>query len=262
MKFSEVMQGMQGSGGDWALVVGDDWMTGRTAFGGLQAAIAVRAMRGALGHAAPLRTLQIAFIGPVPAGPLQVHARVLRAGKNATQLEARLMQGGEALALAIGIFGAKRPSVLERLPLKAAPPPGEPLAFQYVPGVFPTFLQHFRVRWLRGSPPFTGSTSSEIMVGMDLVDSARSASEGHALAIADMIPPIALTMLKQPAHGGTMTWMIEFLADRFDHLALTNWRVDGELLAARDGYTSQAATVWGPDGTPVAFSQQSMVVFA
>jgi hypothetical protein len=37
--------------------------------------------------------------------------------------------------------------------------------------------------------------------------------------------------------------------------------VDAELVAARDGYTSQSVMLWAPDGTPVAISRQSMLVF-
>ncbi|HVH33257.1 MAG TPA: hypothetical protein VM847_03985, partial [Tahibacter sp.] len=40
------------------------------------------------------------------------------------------------------------------------------------------------------------------------------------------------------------------------------WRVDAELVAARDGYTSQSTWIVAPDGRPIALSRQSMVVFA
>ena len=36
---------------------------------------------------------------------------------------------------------------------------------------------------------------------------------------------------------------------------------DAQLVAARDGYTSQAVTIYAPDGTALALSQQSMLVF-
>ena len=261
MLFSEVLQAMQGGGGEWTATVGEDWLQGRTVFGGLQAALAVQAMRGALGQAAPLRTVQMAFIAPLPAGSFAIQARVLRTGKSATQVEARFAQGGQTLALAIGIFGASRASALDRVPAQPPVPAGKAFAYDYIPGVMPAFLQHFKSRWLRGAPLFSGSTVPEMMFEIDLLDSAATASDLHVLAIADMIPPVALTMLRKPALGSTMTWMVEFLTGRFDGLPLEGWRVDGEMLAARDGYTSQAATVWGPGGEAVAFSQQSMVVF-
>src|SRR5690242_484925 len=106
MRFSEILRQAQGAGADWTFQAGEDWLQGRTLFGGLQAALAARAMRAVTAAAAPLRTLQVAFIAPVPPGPVRVHARVLRAGRNATQVEGRIVQGDATLCLAIGIFGA------------------------------------------------------------------------------------------------------------------------------------------------------------
>jgi hypothetical protein len=86
-------------------------------------------------------------------------------------------------------------------------------------------------------------------------------TDGHVIAIADFIAPVALSYLDAPAPGSTLTWMLEFLCDDVHHQPLTGWRIDAELIAARDGYTNQAVTVWGSDGTAVALSRQSMLVF-
>jgi hypothetical protein len=68
-------------------------------------------------------------------------------------------------------------------------------------------------------------------------------------------------MMRKPSPGSSLTWMLEFLSDRFEDLPLDGWRVDAELVAARAGYTSQSTMVWGPGGEAVALSRQSMVVF-
>jgi hypothetical protein len=86
-------------------------------------------------------------------------------------------------------------------------------------------------------------------------------TELHLPAIADVIPPLAITLLRKPAPGSSMTWMLELLADRYDHLPLQGWRFDAEVLSAADGYTSQTAMIWAPDGSPAMLSRQSMVVF-
>ncbi len=113
---------------------------------------------------------------------------------------------------------------------------------------------------LRGKPPFTGDTLTEQVIAIGMKE-AGNATEAHVLAIADFIPPVALSLLKKPAAGSSMTWMVEFLNDRFGQLPLDGWWVDVELVGARDGYTSQSALVWGPGGEAVALSRQSMVVF-
>src|SRR5262245_24114101 len=89
--------------------VPEDWMQGRSVFGGLQLALALRAMR-ALVPADPLRTLQATFFAPVRQGTVRVRAEVMRRGKSTMHVEARILDGGATLALAIGVFGVARVS--------------------------------------------------------------------------------------------------------------------------------------------------------
>jgi acyl-coenzyme A thioesterase PaaI-like protein len=247
------------SAGSASLEVPPDWLQGRTVFGGLQAALALRAMR-TLVPDVPLRTLQGTFLAPVPGGTMTATARVLRTGRSATHVEARLVDGDATLALLVGVFGAARPSVVSARPRQPPVESARPLEFGYVPGLMPAFTQHFTVRFLRGGVPYTGATQLDNVLDVSLRDDGPS-TEGHVLAFADFIPPIALSHLKAPAPGSTLTWMVETLADRFDGLPLEHWRVDATMVAARDGYTSQSLMVWGPDGEPLATSHQSMVVF-
>ena len=56
--FSAVLASMRSPAAGTSVIVPADWLQGRTAFGGMQAALAVRAMRDALGTGAdalPLR---------------------------------------------------------------------------------------------------------------------------------------------------------------------------------------------------------------
>lgn len=264
MLYSEVLDSVkEQAGGGWNAVVSEDWLQGRSVFGGLQAGLALRAMRFVVPGGVPLRSLQTTFLAPVPAGSLHLQARVLRAGKSATHVEAQLTDGQQTLCTAIGIFGAARPSVVQIAPVRPAVVCDKPLTFPYLPGITPAFTQHFDVRWLRGGLPFTGSKETRNVLEIGLRDAGSSlASEEHVLGIADFIPPIALSLLKKPSVGSSMTWMIEFLGNYAGGLPLQGWRMDAELVAAGDGYTSQSGLLWGPDGSPVALSRQNMVVFA
>lgn len=257
--WTELFSRARGQGGVWTLEVTEDWLQGRTVFGGTQAALALRAMRELVPDV-PLRTLQGTFLAPVPAGLVTAKATVLRTGKSATHVEARLVDGEKTLAILIGVFGAARASVVKVVPKQPAIEAGKAILFPYLPGLTPAFTQHFKVRWLRGLPPYTGDTSTGHVLEVGLRD-AGPVTDGHVLAFADFIPPVALSHLKTPAPGSTLTWMIEMIADRFDALGLDAWRIDAQLAAAGDGYTSQSVMVWGPGGEPVAMSRQSMVVF-
>ena len=257
--WTRLLAGARVEPGRASLEVTPDWLQGRTVFGGLQAALALRAMRTRVADV-PLRTLQGTFLAPVPGGAMAATARVLRTGKSATHVEARLVDGDATLALLVGVFGAARASTVSVVPKMPPVESPRPLDFGYIPGVMPAFTQHFKVRFLRGAVPYTGATQTDNVLEVSLRDSGP-VTEGHVLAMADFIPPIALSHLKAPAPGSTLTWMIELLAERFDGLSLERWRVDATLAAARDGYTSQSVMVWGPNGEPLATSRQSMVVF-
>ena len=254
------MQSVTRRGDSWQAIVGEDWLQGRSAFGGLQAALALRAMRELVRTDAPLRSLQTTFVAPVPAGPVTVQAQVLRAGRNATQIEASLCDGDQTLCRLVGVFGSARPSMLDFLPEQAFMESTMPRELRYVEGQMPAFTQHFRARWLSGDLPYSGGRLRESVLQISLRDSGV-ADETHVLAFADFIPPIALGMFDKPTPGSSLTWMIELLRDRYDDLGLEDWRIDAQLIAARDGYTNQSLMLWGPNGEPVALSRQSMVVF-
>jgi acyl-coenzyme A thioesterase PaaI-like protein len=264
--WSQLLAGTRVAHGTAALDVTNDWLQGRTVFGGLQAAVALRAMRDLVPDA-PLRTLQGTFLAPVPGGTLTARAQVLRTGKSATHVEARIVGAAHGrdsdaatLAVLIGVFGTARASKVTIEPRQPAVDAPKPIEFGFIPGVTPEFTRHFKVRWLHGLPPYSGDTQTDHVLEVGLRDPGP-ATESHVLAMADFIPPVALSHLRAPAPGSTLTWMIELLTERFDTLGTERWRIDAQLAAACDGYTSQSVMVWGPRGEPVAMSRQSMVVF-
>ena len=260
MRFSETMQSVERHGAGWQAHIGEDWLQGRSAFGGLQAALGLRAMRELVSADMPLRSLQTTFVAPVPAGPVTIRAQQLRAGRSACQVEASLCDGEQTLCRMVGVFGSARPSSLDFQPEQAPVDAGTARELPYVEGRMPAFMQHFRPRWLRGDLPFTGGHQRDSVLQVSMRDDGP-VDETHVLAFADFIPPIALGMFSAPTPGSSLTWMVELLRDRYDDLGLDDWRLDARLVAARDGYTNQSLTLWGPRGEPVALSSQSMVVF-
>ena len=273
MRFSDLLRTADTQPGEWTLEVPADWRQGRAVFGGLQTALGLSAMRDLVPSELPLRTLQTTFIAPPAGAKLSAHARVLRQGKSATHVQALLMDtpaaSGEAqrdaaqpsvLAVVLGVFGAARPSQVRVTPMQALLQSDKPTSFNFVPGVTPTFTKHFEATWLSGGLPFSGTDATRASVEVGMPEEAH-ASEALLVALSDFMPPLGLSMLRTPAPGSSLTWMLELLTDRFSELPVRGFRIDAELLAARDGYTSQSGTVWGPDGTPLALSRQSMVVF-
>src|SRR5215469_4735783 len=260
MRFSEVLDSVRRDGDMWIGTISEDWLQGRSAFGGIQAALALRAMRTSVQGDVPLRSLQVAFLAPVPAGDIRIAVKILRQGKSVTQVEARLIDGDDTVCLLIGVFGAPRISKLHLLPSQpAVQAMAKPQVLRYVPGVLPQFMQHFDACWLQGDLPFSGGAKTEQVIDIALKDDGL-ADEAQVIAFADFIPPIAFSMFDQPTPGSSLTWMLELFADSRG-LPLSGWRIDAQLQAAQDGYTSQQVMLWGPNGEPVALGRQSMVVF-
>jgi acyl-CoA thioesterase len=260
VQFSRLLQGIQRRGGEAVWEVHPEWMQGRAVFGGLQAVLAVHAMRGLIEADIPLRTLQVAFVAPSTSSHIQANATLLRQGKSATQLEARLTDGATPLAVVIGVFGKPRLSSLRLVPQMPRIDCAAPRPLPFVPGLSPSFTQHFRSLWLRGGTPFSGVRDPHVSVALGMPEEAES-SEFHVLAMADFLPPVGLSWLQDPAPGSSMTWMLEILTEEVDGLPMDGWRADAEMVAAANGYTHQTVTLWGPQGQPVALSRQTMVVF-
>ena len=256
---SVLVSRIQTEKGAATLDVPDDWLQGRTLFGGLQAVVGVAAMR-TLAPEAPLRSLQVTFLAPVPGGPVRAVARTLRSSKSTTHVEARIVDGDNTLALMVGIFGLPRTSAVTLRPRQPAAAKEEALELPWIPGITPNFTQHFRARWLAGSPPWSGASEPENVIALAIRDTGN-ATEHHVLAMADFIPPIALSFLKTPVPAASLNWMLELVAEDVGSLPLDGWRVDAQMTAAHEGYINQSLTLWGPGGVPVALGRQTMVVF-
>jgi acyl-coenzyme A thioesterase PaaI-like protein len=258
--FSVLMSSMRAGAGEAELHVPNDWLQGRTMFGGLQAAVALAAMRSLVPQA-PLRSLQATFLAPVPGGGVRSRARVLRSGKSTTYVESRIVAGDDTLALFVGVFGLPRPSTVKLIPQQAPAASSSPaIDMPWKPGITPNFTQHFKARWIVGGPPFSGMGHPENVIELGMRDSGR-ATEYHVLAMADFIPPIALAYVKERIAAASVTWMLEMLIEDVSALPLEGWRMDAKMMAADSGYTNQSLVLWGPGGVPVALGRQCMVVF-
>jgi acyl-CoA thioesterase len=263
MQLSSIMDGLQAQAEGCSVDVPDTWTQGRTVFGGLQAALLVRAMRMRLPALPPLRSLQVAFVGPVLPGRLHLHVQCLRQGKSVTQVEARIVGTDGAIAcLAIAVFGQARESALRWGPTR--PPvlltPEASAQIPRVPGLSPAFTAFLEQRWSDGAMPFCGGATPRTQIHLRFRDEPRT-DESTVIALADAIPSPGISVLRKPAPASSMTWTLELLRDRVDDFPDGYWCMDAEATSAADGYIFQTATLWSPDGQAVALSRQGTAVF-
>jgi acyl-CoA thioesterase len=271
--FGEVLDSLAGDGNHWSALIPRSWANGRTVFGGLQVALGVRAMRGALtvalgeGNggvvALPLRSLQTTFVAPVAAGvPVTLRAEFLRAGRSATHARCDLLQDGKVACTTVAIFGAARAS---RIALDIPKPeiqadPESLPDMPYIPGITPEFLQQLQLRWGVGRLPYSGHDDPHSTIFARLRDAGCSA-EDTLIALADSIPTPALSMLDKPAPATSINWMLELIGDP-GQLDRDGWSLIGtDVRAGADGYLSQTSVLWGPGGHAFSVSHQSVAIF-
>jgi hypothetical protein len=265
MKFSEVLATLRRDGADWSARIPSEWAQGRTVFGGLQAALLVRAMREVVGDSRglPLRSVQVTFVGPVAAGnEVRLRPEHLRTGRSASHARCDLVTPDGVACCAVAIFGAPRRSqvAIEIPRLEVDVDPETLPDLPRIPGIVPEFVQQFQLRWALGTRQYTGYGEPKSIIFARLRDPDCS-GEDALIALADSIPSPALSMLRTPAPANSLNWMLELLGDPGD-LDRTAWSTIGtEVRAGCDGYLSQTSILWGPGGHAFSVSHQSVGVY-
>ncbi|MBK6638596.1 MAG: thioesterase family protein [Rhodocyclaceae bacterium] len=167
---------------------------------------------------------------------MTAHAELLRRGKSAAQLEARILIDGKVALTAVGIFGAQRESAVRGVPVApAAAVPVETVPDAPHGGLRPAFTRHFDMRWGAGLPPFSGAEHSDAQIFVRYRNEPVS-SDALLVCLADAIPPSAISVFKAPAMLSSMNWTLEFVTP-MNEAERAGWlRFDSGLTAAGDGY--------------------------
>ena len=98
--------------GGWRGSVPENWLQGRTAYGGFSAALALHAAQVSDVDLPPLRSAQVAFIGPL-SGDIVIRANRLRRGRNAAFVQVDVESAAGLGLRATFVFMATMPSKLD-----------------------------------------------------------------------------------------------------------------------------------------------------
>lgn len=244
-----------------AFTLPEDWLQGRTAFGGVAASLALAAMRDVTAIDRPVRSLQTNFVGPLGPGPFTVSVQLLRQGKSMSQVQATISQNEQPACVLLAIFGESRPTTLpsffpEQTPIEP------PDAFQdrpYIPGLMPVFTQHIGSRIVAGGVPFSGSSLRHNRIYLKLKDIPVDL-ELLTVLLSDAIPPAALALADHPIWASTISWWLEFRSvseARPDDW----WLLESEVTALSEGFGHHSYTLWTPSREPIAFGRQMVALF-
>ncbi len=243
--------------GGWRGAIPENWLQGRTAYGGMSAALALHAAQMSDTGLPPLRSAQVSFIGPL-AGPVTLRAQRLRRGRNAAFVQADVeSEAGLGLRATFVFMGP----VASKVELKQGRAPDFPR-----PGP--------------GDVTFKGNTAVSFTRNFEFLD-RRDASVGPAewlrwvrlneragldpmvelVAIADCLPPAALKLVGGPAPVSSMTWILNVLGPQ-PRTQDGWWLLRANADYASAGSSSQVMGIWNADGEAVAEQMQSVAIFA
>jgi len=236
-----------------------NWLQGRTAYGGLSAAMALHlVLQETPEGLPPLKAAQLSFIGPVTES-VCFRSELLRRGKSVTQIgvDARV---GDALALrAAFIFGAPRSSSIRHVQSQRPAVQG-PEAYRSLPGspLLPNHFGNFDVRFIGSALPVSGAATPELLAWVRLNDGRDVRPDVALLALGDCLPPASMACFTQPAPISSMTWSIDFPRPARH----SDWFLQrSRSLVASDGYSFQLMEVWDQQGELVLVGTQTVAIF-
>lgn len=256
--FDQVTQWTEHAPGRFAGHVTEDWLQGRTAFGGLLVTGCVRLGLASVDQ--PLRTVDARFFEPVLAGELEARVEVLRTGRSVSHVQVEVWQGERRCMRTVLCTATPRPSELvvpTQAPQEDLGSPDDLMELPYLPGLTPAFTQHVDMRFHRGIP-FTGSERAEI----DGWCRFRAEATGMAsvVGLVDAWPAPLLTMGRGVFPASTVHWTLHWFGGAdLDPMAWYRYR--SRALQADHGNTTFEAHLWDEHGRLVAWSEQLAVVF-
>lgn len=242
----------------WVAEAPLSWAQGRTLYGGMTAALAWAMAARAFPDLPPLRSAQVAFVGPA-AGELTITPRLVRQGRSAAFVAVSVI--GEAGAAAECLFscGAPRDSAVHHAgpPAPQVPSPDDcPALFGGAPG--PDFARNFDMRLAAGNRPLGGG-EPEFTCWTRFARPQQVDPLTALIALADALPPAAMVSFPRPAIISSMTWSIEVDALPADADGWFLQRSAAEDSA--DGYSRQLMTLWGASGRRLFAARQTVAIF-
>ena len=234
------------------------WLQGRTAYGGLTAALCYEAAKRAGEDLPPLRSAQISFVGPV-SGRVTVTAKLERQGRNAAFVTARLDGEAGTGTLATFVFMRDLDSHVDftGYPMPEVPEP-RPIEQGTAPlGEAPQFISNFEMTSFETYP---GQRPADMLRWFRPIEREGLDPVTEMVLIGDGLPPAAMAVMTERVNISSLTWLYNIL-----HLpppADDGWRLlQATSDHARHGASSQDMSVWDRNGKLLARGMQSIALF-
>jgi acyl-CoA thioesterase len=240
--------------------IGPDWMQGRTAYGGISAALALDAAMQDHPGDAPLRTAQVSFVGPV-GGDCRVQTRLLRQSKSSRFVAADLDSESGYGTNALFTFMNPRESHVDHERI-SAPAIAEPDALESIPEhpARPPFTRKFEMRPIGGRGFGHAKDEANIVTWVRWLEEPAADPHIALLALADALPPAALQLFHQFGPVSSSTWVQHFLTD---HPETEDgwWLLVSRTSHARRGFSAQSMYIWNSRRELVSVGGQGVAIY-
>jgi hypothetical protein len=248
--------------GRFVIDVPDGWQQGRGAFGGVVLGSLTRALEAHVGDAARvLRSLTGNLAGPVLPGRAEILIDELRRGSGVSMVSAKLVQGGEGLAQATGVFARGRGLTQPwgpGTPPVMTPSKEAPIA-PIEPPLGPVFAQHFVFR-PTGPLPYSSHHAPLAAGWIGTRTPLASLGAAEIVAFADSWWPTIFATEPGPRPTATIAFTLEVCADLRALSPSEPLFFRSQGVAHDDGYFIEFRELWTETGTLVALNQQTFAI--
>lgn len=258
MSLSDLLDPITASGGSARFDNLDNWLQGRTLYGGASALIAYTAAIRAFPDLPPLRAAQIAFVAPT--GPdVELRREIIRQGRNVAQVRSEIWCEGSCTLSAFLLFGTGREPNARHAAAPVAEWPGPPEdADNAMNGMGPAFIQNnFEIRRAQDA---RGPGDPVVRRWARLTDRSGLDAISELILLGDVLPPGAMRAMKRQGPISSINWSFNLL----DTAPTTRdgwWLSENASQHADDGYSSERLRLWNADGQQVLDGMQSVAVF-
>jgi len=258
MSVAELIDPIPAEGGATRFRNLENWMQGRTLYGGASALIAYTAAIRAFPDLPPLRAAQVAFVAPT--GPeVELRREIVRQGRNVAQVRSEIWCEGACTLSAFWLFGSEREPNAMHGASEVADWPGPPEeAEPAMTGKGPAFIQNnFEIRRAQemrgpGKPVVRRWARLTTREGLDPVS--------ELILLGDVLPPGAMRAMKRQGPISSINWSFNLL-EPAPETRDGWWLSENASQQADHGYSSERLRLWNAEGKQVLDGMQCVAVF-
>jgi len=258
MTIASLLEPVTGQPGPARLDHAQDWMQGRTLYGGASALIAYTMAARAFPGLPPLRAGQVAFVAPV-GEEIALSAEIVRQGRNVTQVRSEIRCEGKVALCAFWLFaeGREANAVHAAEPLADWPgaPEDNPPAMQ---GQGPSFVQNnFELRHGQAKGVDRGAT---VRRWARLTEAHDLDPVSKLVLMGDVMPPGAMRVMQRMGPISSINWSFNVLDP--ESRSREGWYLaENASQHAAAGYSSERLRMWDAEGRQVLDGIQCVAVF-